>query len=111
MTHQLQGSPEAAPELSGDRLVPQPEAAWDTSVTVDGSPEQVWMWLSRIGFQSEGGAGYVMPKNVDRLLRKRYRSSHGDIEDVRQVQVGEELKDGPNSVARVIEVDGESETK
>ncbi|HEX5798374.1 MAG TPA: hypothetical protein VFX79_03380, partial [Candidatus Saccharimonadales bacterium] len=47
----------------------------------------------------------------DRLLRKRYRSSHGDIEDVRQVQVGEELKDGPNSVARVIEVDGESETK
>lgn len=110
MTHQPQ-SKEAAPELSGDSLISRPDAAWDTSIKVDGSPEEVWKWLSRIGLKSEGGAGYAMPRSVDRMLPERHRSMHGNIDDVRQVQVGDELKDGPNSVAQVVEIDSSGETK
>lgn len=111
MPAQLQENPETALELSGDRIIPQPDAAWDTKVAVDGPPEEVWKWLSRIGLDSEGGAGYAMPRNVDRILPERYRSMHGGIDAVRQVEVGDELKDGPKSVARVVEVDGTGDDK
>lgn len=111
MTRNIQGFSEAAPELSGDSIITRPDAAWDTSITVDGTPEEVWKWLSRIGLSSEGGAGYAMPNSVDRLLKERYRSMHGNIDGIRQVQVGDELKDGPNSVARVVEIDDSGEQK
>lgn len=113
MSEQLHMPPEedSPRTLSGDYIIAEPDAAWDTAVTVPGEVEAIWAWVSRLGLVAEGGAGWPMPDRLSRRMPERYRAVQTSPEEFRQLQVGDTVKDGPHSVAQVALLEDRGPTK
>lgn len=49
---------EAAAQLPGDELVPEPAHRYTRAITIDAPPEEVWPWLVQTGYQRAGWYTY-----------------------------------------------------
>ena len=58
---------EAAWNLPGDKLVPEPRTQNTLAVSIDASPEEVWGWLAQKGVDRAGLYTYLFVENT--LLR------------------------------------------
>ncbi len=56
---------ERAVRLPGDDLVPRPQIVTDHAIGVAATPEEVWPWLTQMGWHL---GGWYTPRWVDRLL-------------------------------------------
>lgn len=56
---------ERAVVLPGDDLVPRPRIVTDHAATIAATPEEVWPWLTQMGWHL---GGWYTPRWVDRLL-------------------------------------------
>lgn len=97
---------ERAADLPGDELVPCPQMVMDHGTTIRARPEDVWPWLSQMGWHL---GGYYTPQWVDRLLFPDNWASleHLDPRLVRDLRIGDVIPDGPPGTAyfRVAQVD------
>ncbi len=84
---------ERSAALSGDELVREPQLVMNHGVTIDASPEEVWPWVSQIGWHL---GGYYTPGWVDRLLFPQNWPSLDrlDPELVRDLRIGDVIPDG-----------------
>jgi len=84
--------------LPGDDLVVRPQLRTDHAVTIDAPPEQIWPWLTQMGWHL---GGYYTPAWVDRLLfRQNWPSlDHLDPALLRDLEVGDTIPDGPPGTA------------
>jgi hypothetical protein len=84
--------------LPGDELVPRPRLRTDHAITVDVPPEEIWPWLTQLGWHL---GGYYTPAWVDRLLfRQNWPSlDHVDPALLRDLEVGDTVPDGPPDTA------------
>ncbi len=96
-----QASESSSAPMSGDYIIEHPEAAWDTTVIVPVSPEEVWsgrLGITRMGPLSEGGAGVPLPPRLDKYLPggklKDFRSLPDDAPMPRELHVGDSVPDG-----------------
>ena len=92
--------------LPGDDVVPAPQLVTDHAVTIEAPAEQVWPWLTQMGWHR---GGWYTPRWVDRLFFPANRPS-ADVLDpvlVRDLEVGDVIPDGPPGTAEyvVVEVD------
>lgn len=101
--------PNLQPLAVGDEYIPSPAAQWDTSVMVPRNPHAVWNLLSRMGLQrpEEEGAGYFLPKRIERFLPEAVRSidtlTKSEADLPRQREVGDRLRDvAKGSFAEVV---------
>lgn len=92
---------ERAARMPGDELVPAPQLVTDHAVTIGAQPEQIWPWLSQMGWHL---GGYYTPALVDRLMFPNNWSSldHLDPNLVRDLKVGDTLPDGPPGTAQYV---------
>jgi hypothetical protein len=92
---------ERARELPGDRLVTDPRLRSDHARTIDAPPEQIWPWLTQLGWHR---GGFYTPAWVDRLLFPDNRPSldHLDPALVRDLAVGDVIPDGPPGTAEYV---------
>lgn len=92
--------------LPGDDVVPAPQLVTDHAVTIEASADQVWPWLTQMGWHR---GGWYTPRWVDRLLFPANWPSADALgpELVRDLQVGDVIPDGPPGTAEyvVVEVD------
>ena len=51
--------------LPGDQIVAHPQLVTDHAITIGAPPEEVWPWLTQLGWHR---AGFYTPRWVDRLL-------------------------------------------
>ncbi len=97
---------ERAGRLPGDDLVPAPQLVTDHAVTIEASAEQVWPWLTQMGWHR---GGWYTPRWVDRLFFPANRPSADvlDPELMRDLGVGDVIPDAPPGTAEyvVVEVD------
>jgi hypothetical protein len=84
--------------LPGDDLVPRPQIVTDHAVTLDVASEDIWPWLTQMGWHL---GGYYTPTWVDRLLFPENWSSldHLDPALVRDLHTGDIIPDGPPGTA------------
>ena len=84
--------------LPGDELVPRPQIVTDHAVTLDVASEDIWPWLTQMGWHL---GGYYTPTWVDRLLFPENWSSldHLDPALVRDLHTGDIIPDGPPGTA------------
>jgi hypothetical protein len=89
---------ERAVPLPGDELVRDPRMVMDHGATVAARPEEVWPWLTQMGWHL---GGWYTPHWVDRLLFTANWESldHLDPALVRDLEVGDEIPDGPPGTA------------
>ena len=91
--------------LPGDSLVARPSVVTDHAITIAAAPEEVWPWLTQMGWHR---AGWYTPRWVDRLLFPANWPSldHLDPALVRDLAVGDTIPDGRPGTAffRVEEV-------
>jgi hypothetical protein len=92
--------------LPGDALVPDAQIVTDHAVTVAAPPDQVWPWLTQMGWHL---GGYYTPRWVDRLLFPDNWPSLDRLDPllVRDLRAGDAIPDGPPGTAayRVVEAD------
>ena len=97
---------ERAADLPGDELVRRPQMVMDHGTTIRARPEDVWPWLTQMGWHL---GGYYTPHWVDRLLFPDNWASldHLDPLLVRDLRVGDVIPDGAPGTAffRVAHVD------
>lgn len=94
--------PEEAPlPMSGDSIIANPDVAYDTSVIVPLSIEEVWsgrLGITRMGPLDENGAGLPTPPRLDKYFRgekiRGFRSLPDDAPIPRQLEVGDSMPDG-----------------
>jgi hypothetical protein len=74
--------------MPGDGLVAQPQMLTNHAITIETRPEEVWPWLTQLGWHL---GGYYTPKWVDRLLfRQNWPSlEHLDPVLLRILEVGD----------------------
>ena len=84
--------------LPGDQLVTRPQMLTDHAVTIGATPEDVWPWISQMGWHR---GGYYTPEWVDRLLFPQNWPSldHLDPALVRDLSEGDQVPDGPPGTA------------
>ena len=84
--------------LPGDELVQRPQLLTNHAVTIDAPPDEVWPWLTQMGWHR---GGYYTPEWVDRLLFPGNLPSLDHLEPslVRTLQVGDTIPDGPPGTA------------
>lgn len=84
--------------LPGDALVPRPATVTNHAVTIDAPPDEVWPWLTQMGWHL---GGWYTPRWVDRLLFPANAPSavHLDTALVRDLRVGDTIPDGPPGTA------------
>ena len=84
---------ERAAPLPGDGLVRGPQMVVDHAITVAATPEEIWPWLTQMGWHL---GGYYTPHWVDRLLfRDNWESlDRLDPQLVRDLRVGDVIPDG-----------------
>jgi hypothetical protein len=89
---------ERAAQLPGDELVHDPQMVMNHGVTIQASPEEVWPWLSQMGWHL---GGYYTPQWVDRLLFPENWESLARLDPqlVRDLQVGDVIPDGKPGTA------------
>jgi hypothetical protein len=97
---------ERAARLPGDDLVVDPQMVMDHAITVAAGREEVWPWLTQMGWHL---GGWYTPTWVDRLLFPDNWASLDRLDPrlVRDLQVGDVVPDGRPGTAhfRVAEVD------
>jgi hypothetical protein len=84
--------------LPGDELVVRPQLRTDHAITIDAPPEEIWPWLTQMGWHL---GGYYTPEWVDRLLFPQNWPSlhHLDPALIRDLEVGDTLPDGAPGTA------------
>ncbi len=84
--------------LPGDDVVLAPTTVTDHATTIAAEPEQVWPWLTQMGWHL---GGYYTPGWVDRLLFPANRPSLDRLDPalVRDLRVGDTIPDGPPGTA------------
>lgn len=92
---------ERAAALRGDDLVDRPQMRTDHAVTIDAPPDDVWPWLTQMGWHL---AGWYTPRWVDRLLFPDNWTAldHLDPHLVRDLRVGDTIPDGPPGTAQYV---------
>jgi hypothetical protein len=92
---------ERAARMPGDEIVPSPQMVTNHAVTIGALPEQIWPWLTQMGWHL---GGYYTPQWVDRLMFPTNWSSldHLDPNLVRDLQVGDTIPDGPPGTAQYV---------
>lgn len=95
---------ERARALPGDALIDDPSLVTNHAATLGAPPEQVWPWLTQVGWHR---GGWYTPRWVDRLLFPGNWPSADrlDPELVRDLAPGDRIPDGPPGTAEfVVEV-------
>lgn len=89
---------ERAAQLPGDELVRHPHMVMNHGVTIQARPEEVWPWLSQMGWHL---GGYYTPHWVDKLLFPENWESLARLDPglVRDLQVGDVIPDGEPGTA------------
>lgn len=91
--------------LPGDALIVDPSVVTDHAVTIAATPEEIWPWLTQMGWHR---AGWYTPRWVDRVLFPANWPSldHLDPTMLRDLAVGDTFPDGAPGTAffRVEEV-------
>ncbi len=84
--------------LPGDAVVPSPQMVTDHAITIDAPAQQVWPWLTQMGWHL---GGYYSPAWVDRLLFPQNWPSleHLDPALLRHLEVGDQIPDGEPGTA------------
>lgn len=92
---------ERAAALPGDDLVHRPQMRTDHAGTIDAQTDQVWPWLTRMGWHL---AGWYTPPWVDRLLFPDNWPAldHLDPHLVRDLHVGDIIPDGTPGTAQYV---------
>ena len=97
---------ERAARLPGDDLVADAQLVTDHAVTIAVPPDQVWPWLTQLGWHL---GGYYTPAWVDRVLFPANRPSLDRLDPAleRALEPGDVIPDGPPGTAEyvVVEVD------
>ena len=85
----------------GDDLVDHPQLVTNHAITVDAPADQVWPWLTQMGWHL---GGYYTPEWVDRYLFPANWSSldHLDPALVRDLQPGDVIPDGAPGTAQYV---------
>lgn len=88
-------------ELPGDELVRHPQLVTDHAATIHAPPEQVWPWLTQLGWHR---AGWYTPRWVDRLLFPDNGPSLDWLDPrlVHELREGEGIPDGPPGTAEYV---------
>ncbi|MGA8046555.1 MAG: hypothetical protein WCA30_09840 [Dermatophilaceae bacterium] len=95
---------ERAAPLPGDELIDRPSLVTNHAATLSASPEEVWPWLTQVGWHR---GGWYTPRWVDRLLFPDNRPSADRLDPdlVRDLRPGDRIPDGPPGTAEfVVEV-------
>ena len=84
--------------LPGDDVVRDPQLVTDHAITVDAPAQQIWPWLTQMGWHL---GGYYSPAWVDRLLFPQNWPSldHLDPALLRHLEVGDQIPDGEPGTA------------
>ena len=84
---------ERAARLPGDELVRDPQMVMDHGITIQARPDEVWPWLSQMGWHL---GGYYTPRWVDRMLFPDNWESLARLDPqlVRDLRVGDVIPDG-----------------
>ena len=87
--------------MPGDELVAQPHMLTNHAITIETRPEDVWPWLTQLGWHL---GGYYTPEWVDRsLFRQNWPSlEHLDPALLRILEVGDTIPDGPPGTAEYV---------
>lgn len=87
--------------MPGDELVLVPQMVTNHAVTIGARPEQIWPWLTQMGWRL---GGYYTPQWVDRLMFPNNWPSldHLDPNLVRDLRVGDAIPDGPPGTAQYV---------
>lgn len=87
--------------LPGDEVVLRPQIRTDHALTVPAPVEDVWPWLTQMGWHL---GGFYTPHWVDRLVFPRNRPSldHLDPALVRRLRPGDRVPDGPPGTAEYV---------
>ena len=84
--------------LPGDQIVAHPQLVTDHAITIGEPPEEVWPWLTQIGWHR---AGFYTPRWVDRLLFPANQPSLDYLDPglSRDLRPGDVIPDGPPGTA------------
>jgi len=84
--------------LPGDQIVAHPQLATDHAITIGAPPEEVWPWLTQLGWHR---AGFYTPRWVDRLLFPANQPSLDYLDPglSRDLRPGDVIPDGPPGTA------------
>jgi hypothetical protein len=98
---------ERATPLPGDALVRGPQMVMDHAITVAATPEEVWPWLTQMGWHL---GGYYTPRWVDRLMFPDNRPSLDRLDPllVRDLRAGDVIPDGPPGTAAYVVVEADA---
>jgi hypothetical protein len=89
---------ERAARLPGDELVQHPQMVMDHGITIQASRQEVWPWLSQMGWHL---GGYYTPPWVDKLLFPANWESLERLDPrlVRDLRLGDVIPDGKPGTA------------
>lgn len=84
--------------LPGDEVVTEPQMVTNHAITIDAPPEDVWPWLTQMGWHR---GGYYTPRWVDQLLFPANWPSLDHLEPalLRDLAVGDTIPDGAPGTA------------
>jgi hypothetical protein len=87
--------------LPGDSSIDSPAFVTNHAATLDAPPEQVWPWMTQVGWHR---AGWYTPRWVDRLLFPDNLPSadHLDPAFLRDLHPGDTIPDGPPGTAQFV---------
>ena len=77
---------EAARELPGDELLPDPDLVATRAITIAAPPAAVWPWLVQIGIGRAGAYSYDW---LDRLFGLDVRSTRRIVPELQDLRVGD----------------------
>jgi hypothetical protein len=84
---------ERAAPLPGDEIVARRDVMTNHATTIDASPEEVWPWLTQMGWHK---AGWYTARWVDRLLfPANLPSATRLIPELQNITIGSFILDGP----------------
>ena len=83
---------ERATRLAGDDIVDRPAVVTNHAITIDASPENVWPWLTQMGWHK---GGWYTARWVDRLLfPANWPSATQLVPDLQDIEIGSFIPDG-----------------
>jgi hypothetical protein len=92
---------ERSRRLPGDELIARPSLVTNHAATLPAAPEQVWPWLTQVGWHR---GGWYTPRWVDRLLFPGNWPSADRLEPSlrRDLRPGDTIPDGPPGTAEFV---------
>ena len=85
---------EAAAELPGDELLPDPDGEATRAIEIDAPAADVWPWIAQMGPRPRGGA-YTYDR-IENLLGLDMHSADEVLSEFQHPEVGDEIGDGEN---------------